>query len=199
MLLLNFTYTAVSPMSDRKEYIFQTEFMPQVEALFNFAMHFTGNEADANDLVQETYMRAFQSIDTYKVGSNPKAWLFRILKNNFINEYRKKVRRPKSVDYTSDSMTEEELYANHTSYLDMRDDIYQNMLGDEITLAINALPVDLKTVILLRDIEDFSYDEIAKITNVPVGTVRSRIHRGRNMLKAQLWSYANEMGYKNNR
>lgn len=199
MLLFNFTYTAVSPMSDKKDYIFQTEFMPQVEALFNFAMHFTGNEADASDLVQETYMRAFQSIDSYKAGSNPKAWLFRILKNNFINEYRKKIRRPKSVDYTSDSMTEEELYRNHTSYLDMRDDIFQDMMGDEITIAIDALPVDLKTVILLRDIEDFSYDEIAKITEVPVGTVRSRIHRARNMLKSALWTYANEMGYKDNR
>jgi len=196
MLLLNFTYTAVSPMSDKKDYIFQNEFMPQVNALFNFAMHLAGNEDDANDLVQETYMNAYQSIASYKEGSNPKAWLFRILKNNFINEYRKKSRRPKSVDYTSESMTEEEMYSNHNSYLDMSQDMFQNMMGDEVTIAINALPVDLKTVILLRDIEGFSYDEIAKIVNVPVGTIRSRLHRARNVLKSKLWSYATEMGYQ---
>ena len=197
MLLLNFTYTAVSPMSDKKDYIFQSEFMPHVDALFNFARNLAGNENDANDLVQETYMNAYQSIGSYKAGSNPKAWLFRILKNNFINEYRKKSRRPKSVDYTSDSMTEEELYSHHNSYLDMSKDIYQNMLGDEVTIAINALPIDLKTVILLRDIEGFSYDEIAKILDVPVGTIRSRLHRGRNLLKSKLWVYAKDMGFQN--
>ncbi len=199
MLLLNFTYTALNPMSNQKDHIFHNEFMPQVEALFNFAVYLAGNEEDANDLVQETYMRAYQSIDTYKPGSNPKAWLFRILKNNFINEYRKKARRPKSVDYTDASMTEEELYANHTTFLDMRDDIYQKMMGDEVTLAVNALPVDLKTVIILCDVEDFTYEEIAKIVDVPVGTIRSRIHRARNLLKEKLWSYAGSMGYQDKR
>jgi len=199
MLLLNFTYTALNPMSNQKDYIFHNEFMPQVEALYNFAVYLAGNEEDANDLVQETYMRAYQSIDTYKPGSNPKAWLFRILKNNFINEYRKKARRPKSVDYTDASMTEEELYTNHTTFLDMREDIYQKMMGDEVTLAINALPVDLKTVIILCDVEDFTYEEIAKIVDVPVGTIRSRIHRARNLLKEKLWSYAGSMGYQDKR
>ena len=121
------------------------------------------------------------------------------MKNNFINEYRKKARRPKSVDYTDASMTEEELYANHTTFLDMREDIYQKMMGDEVTLAINALPVDLKTVIILCDVEDFTYEEIAKIVDVPVGTIRSRIHRARNLLKEKLWSYAGSMGYQDKR
>ncbi len=199
MLLLNFTFTATSLMSDQKEHIFNHEFMPQIDALFNFAMYLSGNEEDANDLVQDTYMRAFQSIETYQVGSNPKAWLFRILKNNFINEYRKKSRRPQAVDYGDSSITEEELYANHTSFLDMRKDIFQNMIGDEVTMAINSLPVDLKTVIVLCDIEGFKYEEIAKIVDAPVGTVRSRIHRARNMLKKQLWSYAQSMGYEDKR
>ena len=194
MLLFNFTSTAISPMSDKKDYIFQNEFLPQVEALFNFALHLSGNESDANDLVQETFMNAYQSIDSYREGSNPKAWLFRILKNNFINEYRKRSRRPKSVDYTEESMTEEELYTNHNSFLDMSQDMFKDMLGDEVTNAVNSLPIDLKTVILLRDIEGFSYEEISKIIDVKIGTVRSRLHRGRNDLKKKLYDYAQEVG-----
>ena len=181
-------------MSDKKDYIFQNEFLPQVEALFNFALHLSGNESDANDLVQETFMNAYQSIDSYREGSNPKAWLFRILKNNFINEYRKRSRRPKSVDYTEESMTEEELYTNHNSFLDMSQDMFKDMLGDEVTNAVNSLPIDLKTVILLRDIEGFSYEEISKIIDVKIGTVRSRLHRGRNDLKKKLYDYAQEVG-----
>ncbi len=182
-----------------KDRVFEKEFLPHINALYNFAFHLTYNEEDANDLVQETYMKAYRFISSYVEGTNAKAWLFKILKNAFINEYRKKSKRPTKVDY-------EEIVSYHdsedTSYigsLDLREEIYQGMLGDEVTKALNALPVDFKTVVLLCDIEGFTYEEIAKIIDIPIGTVRSRLHRARNMLKEKLKEYASNLGYKENR
>lgn len=174
--------------------IFEEEFLPQIDALYNFAYHLTYNEEDANDLVQETYLKAYRFIDKYIEGTNAKAWLFKILKNAFINQYRKKSKQPTKVDY-------EEIVSYHDrddeggSYLDLRHEIFQGMMGDEVTIALNSLPVDFKTVILLCDIEGFTYEEISKIVDIPIGTVRSRLHRARNMLKDKLKNYAEERGY----
>ncbi len=182
-----------------KDRIFEEEFLPHIDSLYNFAYHLTYADADANDLVQETFLKGYRFIGSYEKGTNAKAWLFKILKNAFINEYRKKSKRPTQVDY-------EEIVSYHdtddTSYVgvsDLRLDIFQGMLGDEITKALNSLPVDFKTVILLCDIEDFTYEEIAKIIDIPIGTVRSRLHRARNMLKEKLKDYAQNLGYKENR
>ena len=180
-----------------KDRIFQEEFLPQIEALYNFAYHLTYNEDDANDLVQETYLKAYRFADKYIEGTNAKAWLFKILKNAFINEYRKKSKRPTKVDY-------EEIVTYHDSdegggYLDLREEIFQGMMGDEVTTAINALPVDFRTVILLCDIEGFTYEEIAKIIDIPIGTVRSRLFRARNTLKQRLKAYAESLGFEDKR
>ena len=182
----------------RKDMIFEEEFLPHIDALYNFGYHLTLNEEDSNDLVQETFMKAYRFIDSYERGTNAKAWLFKILKNAFINEYRKKAKRPGKVDY-ADIEGHHDNGDSRGVTLDLRQEIFQGMLGDEVTNALNALPVDFRTAIVLCDIEGFTYEEIAKIVDIPIGTVRSRLHRARNMLKETLRDYATKMGFKENR
>ncbi|MCH2023688.1 MAG: sigma-70 family RNA polymerase sigma factor [Saprospiraceae bacterium] len=179
--------------------VFNDELLPQIDALYNFAFHLCYNEDDANDLVQETYLKAFRFIDKYIQGTNAKAWLFKILKNAFINDYRKKSKRPTKVDYEDIVSYHDSEDASYVDFYDLREEIFQNMMGDEVTNAINALPIDFRTVILLCDIEGFTYEEISKIIAIPIGTVRSRLHRARNMLKERLSTYAKTMGYKDKR
>jgi len=175
--------------------IFEKELLPHVGALQTFAYHLTYNQDDADDLVQETYMKAYRFIDKYEKGTNAKAWLFKILKNAYINEYRKKVRQPIKVDF-EDIVTYHDTDDDRISgYSDLRQEIFENMMGDEVTTAINSLPLDFRTVILLCDIEGFTYEEIASIIDVPIGTVRSRLFRARNLLKEKLDDYAREQGY----
>lgn len=184
----------------RFDEIFELELLPHADALNTFAYHLTYNDADANDLVQEAFLKAYRFIDKYEVGSNAKAWLFKILKNAFINNYRKKSKQPTKVDYEEIvSYHDGENDTNYASYMDLREEMFQHMMGDEVTIAINKLPVDFRTVILLCDIEGFTYEEISKIIDIPIGTVRSRLHRARNLLKATLHDYAVEMGYEDKR
>jgi len=189
--------TAVStePILD-KEQLFEDELLPHADALYNFAYHLTYNEEDANDLVQDTFMKAFRFIGSYEKGTNAKAWLFKILKNGFINEYRRKAKQPNKVDYEDIIAYQDADEDKGGVVFDLREDIFDGMMGDEITVAINSLPIDFKTVILLCDIEGFTYEEISKIIDIPIGTVRSRLHRARNMLKESLKAYAEKMGYK---
>ncbi|WKZ61725.1 MAG: sigma-70 family RNA polymerase sigma factor [Cyclobacteriaceae bacterium] len=180
-----------------KAEIFDSEFMPHINSMHNFAYRLTFDEDDANDLVQDTYLKAFRFIDSFQKGTNAKAWLFRILKNSFINDYRKKSKEPAKVDYQ-----DVETYYNSDDVdrqitPDLRVESLQDMIGDEISNALNALDVDFRTVIILADLEEFKYDEMAKILDIPIGTVRSRLHRARNLLKEKLSEYANKMGYKN--
>lgn len=184
---------------EQKNRIFEEEFLPQIEALYNFAFHLTYDEEDANDLVQDTYLKAFRFIEGYERGTNAKAWLFKILKNAFINEYRKKSKQPTKVDYEEIVAFQDEDDSKYSSYMDLREEMFQNMMGDEVTNAINTLPVDFRTVILLCDIEGFTYEEISKIIDIPIGTVRSRLHRARNMLKEILKEYAESLGYEDKR
>lgn len=184
-------------MASRKTYdlIFEEELLPHIDALKTFAYHLALNEADANDLVQETYLKAYRFIDKYEKGTNAKAWLFKILKNAYINEYRKKSRRPTQVDYEEITTYHDGKNENLSGFFDLRDDIFANQMGDEITRALESLPVDYSSVIILCDVEGFTYEEIAKIIEVPIGTVRSRLFRARNMLKAKLKTYAEERGF----
>ena len=188
--------TAEEIIKKEKEQLFEREFFPHADALYNFAFHLTYNEDDANDLVQDTFLKSYRFINSYEKGTNAKAWLFKILKNSFINEYRKKSRTPREVDYEDYIAYQDSDEATGIGSLDMRSNVFQNMMGDEITNAINSLPADFRTVILLCDVEDFSYEEIAKIVDIPIGTVRSRLHRSRNMLKDQLRDYARTKGIK---
>ena len=177
--------------------VFNNEFLPHINSMYNFGYRLTLDEDDAKDLVQDTYLKAFRFIKKKKKGTNAKAWLFRILKNSFINDYRKKSKEPSKVDYQ-----EVESYYNSDDVdrqitTDLRIESLQDMIGDEISNALNSLDVDFRTVIILCDLEGFKYDEMAKILDIPIGTVRSRLHRARNLLKDKLSVYAKKMGYKN--
>ncbi len=183
-----------------KNEIFEGEFLPLIDDLYNFAYHLTLDEFLSEDLVQETYFKAYKFISSYQKGTNAKAWLFRILKNEFINIYRKKERSPNEVGYIEGATFQaEDKTISDSSFLDLRDDIFQNMLGDEVSLALNSLPVDYRTVIVLCDLQNFKYEEIADILEIPIGTVRSRLYRARNELKEKLKTYAKSMGYKDKR
>ena len=170
-----------------------------MEALKTFAFHLTYNDAEAEDLVQETYLKAHKFIDRYVSGTNAKAWLFKILKNAYINEYRKKSKAPKKIDFEDVVSWQDSDDPKKQGFADLRQELFKDRMGDEVTVALNMLPIDFRTVILLCDIEGFTYEEISKIIDVPIGTVRSRLFRARNILKELLKSYAEKLGFKDYR
>ena len=181
----------------QKNEVFNNEFLPLVHAMYNFAYRLTLDRDDAKDLVQDTYMKAFRFIESFQTGTNAKAWLFRILKNSFINDYRKKSKEPNKVDYQEVETYYNSEDVNRQITADLRVESLKDMIGDEISNALNSLEVDFRTVIILCDLEGFKYEEMAKILDIPIGTVRSRLHRARQLLKEKLSEYAREMGYKN--
>jgi RNA polymerase sigma factor (sigma-70 family) len=183
--------------SEKEKYqIFDAEFMPHIDSMYNFAYRLTMDEDEAKDLVQDTYLKAFRFISSFQRGTNAKAWLFRILKNSFINDYRKKSKEPAKLDYQEVETFYNSDEADSDITIDLRVETVQDMIGDEIANALNSLAVDFKAVIILCDIEGFTYEEMAKILDIPIGTVRSRLHRARNLLKEKLKDYAQSMGYK---
>ncbi len=188
--------TKKSYSESEKVRIFDSEFLPYIDSMYNFAYRLTFDEDDAKDLVQETYLKAFRFIDSFQQGTNAKAWLFRILKNSFINDFRKKSKEPSKVDYQEVESFYNSDEVNQPITSDLRVEALQNMIGDEVTNALNSLAVDFRTVIILCDLEGFTYEEMAKILDIPIGTVRSRLHRARNLLKEKLQTYAASMGYK---
>lgn len=174
---------------------FNKEAMPHMKLLHNYAYRMTNNQLDADDLVQETYLRAFRFFHKFERGTNCKAWLFRIMKNLYINNYRKAQKEPGKVDYEEvenffDSIRSEKIDSN-----DLQQKVFSNLLDDELLLALNSLQDDFKTVVILCDLEGLSYEEIAEFLNCPVGTVRSRLHRGRKLLQMKLMDYARNKGY----
>ena len=175
--------------------VFDNEFMPHIDSMYNFAFRLTHDEDDAKDLVQDTFLKSYRFINSFQEGTNAKAWLFRILKNSFINDFRKKSKEPTKVDYQEVEGYYNSEKANSTITTDLRIDTIKDMMGDEISNALNSLAVDFRTVIILCDVEGFTYEEMAKILDIPIGTVRSRLHRARNLLKEKLHSYAQSMGY----
>jgi len=182
-----------------KDKVFVEELLPHADALHTFAYHHTYDETDASDLVQDTYLKAYKFIDKYEQGSNAKAWLFKILRNSYINQHRKRKRRPRQVDFEDVNTYRDSDNEKGLGYFDLREEIFDEMLGDEVSMAMEQLPEDFKTVIILCDIEDFSYEEISKIIDIPIGTVRSRLYRARNALKEKLYTYAIDKGYRDMR
>ena len=172
--------------------------MPFMDVLYSAAMRMTRNPADAEDLVQETYLRAYRGFGGFQEGTNLKAWLYRILTNTYINMYRAKKRRPDEVDFDD----AEDFYlfrriggleaaeAGRTPETLVLDSMPEAVIKE----AIEALPEQFRVAVLLADVEGFSYKEIAEITGVPIGTVMSRLHRGRKQLQARLWDFAVERG-----
>ena len=174
---------------------FEQEAIPHMDAAYNFALRMTGDEDDADDLVQETFLKAFRFFEKFEKGTNCKAWLFRIMKNSYINDYRKQTKEPDKIDYEDVQNFYENIKSDQVEMQHYEQDAFTNLLDDEISSAITDLPEDFRTVIILSDIEGFTYEEIADFVDIPVGTVRSRLHRARKMLYAQLYDYAKDKGF----
>lgn len=174
--------------------IFEREFYPLIDGLYGFAYRLTNDAEQADDLVQETYLKAWRFIGSYTADTNAKAWLFRICRNAFINEYRSRKSQPYKVDYEDIVVYHNEDDPATPRYFGLHEEMGNKLMGDEVTRAINALRPAFRTVVLL-DLEDFTYEEIAAIAGIPIGTVRSRLHRARNILADNLRAYARENGF----
>ncbi|MFQ5638656.1 MAG: sigma-70 family RNA polymerase sigma factor [bacterium] len=179
-------------------YEFDILFRENINGLYSLALRMTRNTLDAEDLVQESAFKAFRYFHKFDPGTNFRAWIYRILTNNFINSYRKAQKTPASLEIEMISFKLEDDGATYWDNLDDRDTRfdYADRFDDEINAAIDRLPDEYKIVVLLSDVEEFSYKEIAKMIKHPIGTVMSRLHRGRKMLQRSLSRYANENGYR---
>ncbi|HMS66108.1 MAG TPA: sigma-70 family RNA polymerase sigma factor [Ignavibacteria bacterium] len=174
---------------------FELEAMPHMNLLHNYAYKMTFNQLDADDLLQETFLRAFRFFHKFEKGTNCKAWLFRIMKNLFINKYRKNQKEPGKVDYGEVENFFDNIRSEKIDSSDLQQKVFSNLLDDDVTKALNSLQDDFKTVVILCDLEGLSYEEIADFVQCPIGTVRSRLHRGRKMLQEKLYDYAKQRGY----
>jgi RNA polymerase sigma-70 factor (ECF subfamily) len=177
---------------------FQDDALQYSRQLYSAAMRMTRNPSDAEDLVQETYLKAYRAYHTFEAGTNLKAWLYRILTNTYINKYRKDSRRPSEVDLGD----VEDLYlyrrigseASAEASRTTEDRVLDGLVESDIKAAVEALPENFRMPVLLADLEGFSYKEIAEILDVPIGTVMSRLHRGRKAMQKALWEYAKQRG-----
>jgi RNA polymerase sigma-70 factor (ECF subfamily) len=175
---------------------FERDVLPLLPSLYGAALRMTRNPADAEDLVQDTYLRAFRGFGGFQEGTNLKAWLYRILTNSFINTYRKKQRQPQTVDGPDDI---EEWYlfdrlGGRNVEASAEEEVLDSLPDDDVKRALESLPENFRLPVLLADVEGFSYKEIADIMETPIGTVMSRLHRGRKALEKALWETARERG-----
>ena len=184
----------------RKE--FEDIAMEHIDSLYSMAIRLVFNKEEAEDLVQETYLKAYRFFDTFQKGTNIKAWLFKILRNTFINKYRKTVNLPSEIFYedvesvnSNLSYKQESDSGELTDTLESKYNDLGNLMEDDVKHAIDSLPIEYKEAILLSDVEELSYNDIAEITNVPIGTVKSRLNRGRKLLQKSLWEYAKDRGF----
>ncbi|MFA6540810.1 MAG: sigma-70 family RNA polymerase sigma factor [Bacteroidota bacterium] len=175
--------------------LYQQEMVPHMTLLYHYALRLTGNEDDAKDLLQDTYLKAYRFIDQYEKETNAKAWLFRILKNSFINSYRKQARTPAQVEYDVVEEYVDLLKDSSARPADLRNDFYDNLLEDEVVTAMESLTEEFRTIIILSDLEEMTYEEIADILDIPLGTVRSRLYRARQSMQEKLRRYALKRGY----
>jgi RNA polymerase sigma-70 factor (ECF subfamily) len=175
---------------------FERDVLPLLPSLYGAAMRMTRNPADAEDLVQDTYLRAYRGFVGFQEGTNLKAWLYRILTNSFINTYRKKQREPHTVD-GPDDVDEWYLYdrlGGRSVEVSAENEVLDQIPDADVKEALESLNEDFRLAVLLADVEGFSYKEIAEIMDVPIGTVMSRLHRGRKALEKALWESAKERG-----
>jgi RNA polymerase sigma-70 factor, ECF subfamily len=186
-------------MADRARFADQA--MEMMPSLYSAALRMTRNRADAEDLVQETYLRAYRGFDGFEEGTNLKAWLYRILTNTYINSYRAKKRRPDETELDE----VEDLYLYHRiggleaamAGRSAEDELLDRFSEAEVKSAVEELPENFRMAVLLADVEGFSYKEIADILDIPIGTVMSRLHRGRKALQKRLYEFAVERNLAN--
>lgn len=175
---------------------FETQMLPHLDALYRTAFAMTKNAGDADDLVQDAYLRAYQFFDQFQGGTNARAWLFRIMTNLFINSYRRRTREPERVSY--DELEDFYLY-NRLADSQSRgvsaspeEEVVQKVEVEAVRAAIERLPDEYRDTVILADLNEFSYQEIADMLQIPIGTVRSRLSRGRRLVQKALWSYSEE-------
>lgn len=174
---------------------FETEIIPFTDALKSFALKMTNDLEDADDLVQDTLLKAYRFFDKFEKGTNAKAWLFQIMKNTFINNYRKTSKEPNKVDFEDVQNFYENIKSEDVKMKHFEGDAFSDVLDDEIVNALSILPDDFRTIVFLSDVEGYTYEEIADFMDCPIGTVRSRLHRARKMLYALLYEYAQSNGF----
>jgi RNA polymerase sigma-70 factor (ECF subfamily) len=174
---------------------FERDAVPLLSGMYSSALRMTRNPSDAEDLIQETFLRAYRGFAGFQEGTNLKAWLYRILTNTFINSYRKKQREPKTVP--DENVEDWYLYdrlAAQSSEASAEATVLEAIPDEDVKAALDALPEAFRMAVLLADVEGFSYKEIADILDIPIGTVMSRLHRGRRALEKALWQRTRERG-----
>ena len=186
-----------SKAAEQKRQAFEKIAFTHIDALYNTALRMTRNVLDAEDLIQDVYLRAFRFFDKFEEGTNFKAWIFKILTNTYINRYRQKAREPRKVDFEKvefvhgdDSKGRDEKFETHFD-----EKLYRELFEDDIRNALDKLTDDFRAIVLLCDVEGFSYKEIAEIIGRPIGTVMSRLSRARQQLQKQLAEFAKREGY----
>lgn len=188
--MLDFKHTERS----RRE--FEGLSLEHLDPLYSAALRLTKNERDAEDLVQDTFLRAFRFFDKFERGTNMKAWLFKILTNTFINKYRRRVKERAVVEGAAREGLNERFVSRdaNESASNPEQYFFDKLLSDDVLRSIDQLPIDFRLVVILADLQEFSYKEIAEILDCPVGTVMSRLFRGRKLLQKNLLGYAVEQG-----
>lgn len=184
------------PTPSAKSVLFEEQAMQYIDKLYAHAMRKTSNRVDANDLVQETYLKAFAAFDQYEQGTNLKAWLHRILENTYINQYRKQQKQPfyAPLDELEDWQLGDAESRTATSSRSAEAEAIDHLPSSAVKDALRGLPEDFRIAVYLVDVEGYSYQEVADIMETPTGTVMSRLHRGRRLLREQLADYAREQG-----
>ena len=179
-----------------KSALFEEQAMEHIDKLYAHAMRKTGNRVDANDLVQETYLKAFAAFDQFQQGTNIKAWLHRILENTYINQYRKLQNQPNysPLEDLEDWQLGDAESRTATSSRSAEAEAIDHLPASAVKDALQAIPEDFRAAVYLVDVEGYSYQEVADIMDTPTGTVMSRLHRGRKLLREQLADYAREQG-----
>lgn len=174
---------------------FEREAVPHLSALYSAALRLTRNERDAEDLVQDAMLRAYRFFDTFEAGTNCKAWLFRILTNVFCNRYRERERERVILDEAESSDANmQQFTAGAEATRDVETSLLGRIVSEDVERALAQVPQDFRLAVILADLEDFSYKEIAEIMECPAGTVMSRLYRGRKILQKLLYDYAVEQG-----
>ena len=180
---------------------FADDAMPLMASLYSAALRMTRNASDAEDLVQETYLKAYRAYERFEAGTNLKAWMYRILTNTYINKYRKQQRRPSEVELgeLQDLYLYKRLGEASGATQSAEEDMLDAFVDTDVIEALEALPETFRLPVLLADVDGFSYKEIAEMLDIPIGTVMSRLHRGRKALQKKLWDVAEQHGITGDR